>query len=326
MLEFLPLVSFIMPTLNAEKYLGRSLASIRNQDYPTEKVEIIVADGGSTDNTIAIAQRYGCRVIPNPKVIHDAGVSLALEESNGEIRFIVAADNELPRRDWVSLMIKPFQENEDIYGAFPRVISPKEDDSVNRYFNLTHCDPFNWFVFHNEADPRLFDRTYPVIKRGNGYVIYAYSVERYPMIGFSQGFAVRKDFIRKPEYAADDILPVIQMIEEGKKIAHVPEACIYHWHLHGFKSFLQKYKQRVNDNLTKEGYGYRGRVNFLSQRRKRRQYLWALYSLTVVLPLFDALKGMRHDRDYAWLWHPLATFCLAWSVILEIIKQGLFSR
>ncbi|MDD4938562.1 MAG: glycosyltransferase [Candidatus Omnitrophica bacterium] len=322
----LPAVSFVLPTLNAQGYLGRCLKSIRSQDYPSEKLEIIVADGGSKDDTLAIAAKYACRVIPNPKVLHDSGVSLALGESGADIRFIFAADNELPGRDWVRLMIKPFQRDSGVYGAFPSVVSPRQDDSVNRYFNLTHCDPFSWFVFHNEADPRLFSKAYKIRDNSGDYVIYDFPIKRYPMIGFSQGFAVRKDFFRKPENASDDILPVIQMIEEGKKIAYVPGALIYHWHLKGFKSFLKKYGQRIEDNINSRNYGYIGRGKYLSLRRKIRQYLWVIYSLTLVFPVIDALRGVFKDRDAAWLWHPAANLCLAWMVIIKLMRKEFVAR
>ena len=44
-----PSISILIPTLNAASVLGKSLESISNQDYPRNKIEIIIADGGSTD-------------------------------------------------------------------------------------------------------------------------------------------------------------------------------------------------------------------------------------------------------------------------------------
>src|SRR6202022_4297186 len=54
----LPGISILMPTLNAERYLEGALKSIRSQDYPAELIEIIVADAGSTDSTLALLERY----------------------------------------------------------------------------------------------------------------------------------------------------------------------------------------------------------------------------------------------------------------------------
>jgi len=56
-LEFMGMISVVIPALNEEKYLPDCLKSLRNQDY-TGTYEIIIADNGSTDNTVRIAQDF----------------------------------------------------------------------------------------------------------------------------------------------------------------------------------------------------------------------------------------------------------------------------
>lgn len=56
-----------MPTYNSEGTLEESLKTIRNQDYDQNQIEILVIDGGSTDKTRAIAEKYNCRIINNPR-------------------------------------------------------------------------------------------------------------------------------------------------------------------------------------------------------------------------------------------------------------------
>lgn len=51
-----PLVSVVVPTLNSEKTLEKCLISVKNQCYP--QIELIVVDGGSTDRTAEIADKY----------------------------------------------------------------------------------------------------------------------------------------------------------------------------------------------------------------------------------------------------------------------------
>jgi glycosyltransferase involved in cell wall biosynthesis len=56
-----PLLSVLIPTFNAERYLKETLETILQQSL--KEIEILVIDGGSTDRTRAIAEMFGCRVI-----------------------------------------------------------------------------------------------------------------------------------------------------------------------------------------------------------------------------------------------------------------------
>ena len=67
---------------------GVHLDSIKNQDYRGE-VEIIIADGGSTDSTLEIARKYTDKIYPNPLITGEAGKAAAVSH---ELRFI--NDNE----------------------------------------------------------------------------------------------------------------------------------------------------------------------------------------------------------------------------------------
>lgn len=49
-------ISIIIPSFNSGKYIERTILSIINQDY--KNYEIILVDGGSTDETLSICERY----------------------------------------------------------------------------------------------------------------------------------------------------------------------------------------------------------------------------------------------------------------------------
>ena len=51
-----PLISVVVPTLNQARFIEQALASITGQNWP--RTELIVVDGGSTDGTRAIVERY----------------------------------------------------------------------------------------------------------------------------------------------------------------------------------------------------------------------------------------------------------------------------
>ena len=89
-------VSIIVPIYNKEKYLEKCLDSILGQTY--RDLEIILVDDGSTDNSLAICQRYAEKD-PRIKIYHkpNGGVSsarnLGLEKSTGKYISFVDPDD-----------------------------------------------------------------------------------------------------------------------------------------------------------------------------------------------------------------------------------------
>ena len=78
-------VSIILPVLNEAPQLERCLGSVANQSYPAI-TEVIVADGGSTDATRAVASSFAkVVVVDNPRHIRPAGLNAAIAVARGEI-------------------------------------------------------------------------------------------------------------------------------------------------------------------------------------------------------------------------------------------------
>jgi glycosyltransferase involved in cell wall biosynthesis len=67
-----PFVSVIVPMRNEERYIGRCLRSIAEQDYPSDHFEVIVVDGASTDGSRAIAESMA-NTLPNLRVVDNRG-------------------------------------------------------------------------------------------------------------------------------------------------------------------------------------------------------------------------------------------------------------
>jgi len=80
-----PTVSVVIPTYNEEAHLARTLESIGRQTY-RGIVEVLVADGQSTDETRMIARRFSSvEVVDNPGRIQSAGLNCALARVRGDI-------------------------------------------------------------------------------------------------------------------------------------------------------------------------------------------------------------------------------------------------
>ncbi|MBE7447189.1 MAG: glycosyltransferase [Planctomycetia bacterium] len=68
----LPLVSIIIPCRNEEKFISKCLDSIIAQDYPKDRIEVLVVDGKSNDKTRNVLKDYTdkysfIKTLDNPK-------------------------------------------------------------------------------------------------------------------------------------------------------------------------------------------------------------------------------------------------------------------
>ena len=73
-----PSISVIIPT--QQRLFFKCLSrSIRNQSYPSAKIHILIADGGSTDSTLKIAKTYHCRIFQNKLKTAEAGKALLIK-------------------------------------------------------------------------------------------------------------------------------------------------------------------------------------------------------------------------------------------------------
>mgnify|MGYP002647773061 CR=1 FL=1 len=84
------MLSVICPIYNEERYIRKCIESILAQDYPKNNLEVIFADGMSTDNTREIISEYTAkypwiRVIDNPQRIVPPALNAAIDASKGDI-------------------------------------------------------------------------------------------------------------------------------------------------------------------------------------------------------------------------------------------------
>ena len=107
-------VSVVIITKNQRSSLERSLPCIAAQEKVAYKPEIIVVDSGSTDGARAFAVQQGARLIClEPQEFgfaraHNAGASVA----TGDIVVRLSGDAVPAHPDWLSRLIKPFQDDQ----------------------------------------------------------------------------------------------------------------------------------------------------------------------------------------------------------------------
>lgn len=313
-------ISFVIPTLNAEgPALERCLRSIAAQDLDATAIEVVVADGGSTDGTRDLAERFGARVIDNPLGRAEPGVKLGVREARHAVRVVLAADNGLPDPRWAATIIRTLDES-GAWGVFTHVVDGPGDSSFCRYFNLLHADPYNWFVFGSKAaNPARFGELYPLIDSGDGWAVFDLLAGPRPLVALAQGFAF-KGGIPESSDAEDDIAPLWDLIDHGERLAYIPNG-VNHETVAGLGDFVRKYHRRTLAALGAADRPHRLRTPRLSTAQRRRRALWLPYSLSIVAPLAGGLlRALRH-RELLWLWHPIGCFALSVAMGTAVVKQ-----
>ena len=103
-----PLVTVLVPARNEERHIARCIETIAAQDYPRDRIELLVVDGASTDATVAAAEAAfeqlslpRAQVVANPAGTTPSNLNRGLAEAAGEILCRVDAHSLVPP-DYVS--------------------------------------------------------------------------------------------------------------------------------------------------------------------------------------------------------------------------------
>ena len=143
-------VSILIPAYNAERWVGSALQSALDQSWP--KIEIIVVDDGSTDQTLAVAKRYESAKV---NVMHQdnrgaaAARNAALREAQGDFLQYLDAD-DLLSADKTKEQLTLLQENPEYLSVSSAVyfFDGKDPDSGLRERSgaVDTDEPVKWLI------------------------------------------------------------------------------------------------------------------------------------------------------------------------------------
>lgn len=310
-----PFVSIITPTLNAHLVLEDCLKSIATQDYPPDKVELLVADGGSQDKTTELAEKYGAKIIENVLKTGEAGKAAALKSARGEFVIFIDSDNILPDKDWLKKMIQPILNHSEAVGSEPWGYTwRRQDGFIARYCALIGVnDPLVHFI-GNYDRLNLLTGKWTEIKHeeknlGNYLLVKFNEKAGVPTIG-ANGTVFRKSFLDenfKGDYLFDIDVVSKYLKEKGEvSFIKVKEGIIHTYCESSILKFARKQERRVRDFMYHRALGGRDDWVLSGTDKKVAIFKFILYCVTVVPLLGQAVLGYSKKKDLAWFFHPLA--------------------
>ncbi|MCX7424301.1 MAG: glycosyltransferase family 2 protein [Planctomycetia bacterium] len=109
-------ISVIVPVRNEARFIGQTLGQLAAQDYPKGSFEILVIDGQSTDDTVAVvrqlAEKHDClRCYSNPLRLSSAARNVGIRHARGDVVLIVDGHCEIPDDQMLANLARAFDES-----------------------------------------------------------------------------------------------------------------------------------------------------------------------------------------------------------------------
>lgn len=314
----LPSLSVIIVTYNCAQNLEKCLDQIIYQNYPSDKIEILVVDGGSTDETCEIARKKGARVIVNGEYQEnqEARREIGMKNAKNEILAYIDSDNIIPHEDWLLEMVKPLIDDASIIGTQTLRYTYLKDGSVlNRYYGLFGVsDPVAYYLKKMDRISWAvggWNLRGSVLEENEDYYKVKFDYTKLPTIGCN-GFLIRREILEKVDCDPERFFHIdvtYDLAKLGLNTYGIVKNDVIH--LTG-DTFYRSLKKRVSYmKLHHQQYGdfRRYKVYDSSEMVDNLNLLkFIIYSATFIKPTFDSFKGFLKIRDMAWFLHPFMCF------------------
>ena len=321
--EDLPSISVVTPTYNSGKSLEKCLGAVRSQDYPQDKIEIVIGDGGSTDGTLEIANKFNARVINIPKEKQHAEYNrgVAFNEAKGDLVLILDHDNFIPYKTWLRDMVWPLLENPEMVATETCYYEyNKNHGLVDRYLTLIALtEPLPYYLGKADRLPQTAKTWVNLGKatdKGDYYLVeFEKDPRKIPSVGTNACLMRRRLVMENADVRPDHHYPIdvmVDVIMSGhnqfgfvkNSVAHLTSSGAFLTYLRRRLMFAEKYhfldysKHRWSVVMKGDEWGV---AKFV------------FYSLTIVKPTWDAIKGFAKIHDVAWFLNPF--ICFATTII-----------
>lgn len=332
--EKLPIVSIVIATYNSEAVLDKVLESIRKQDYPKYRIEILIIDGGSRDDTLSIAKQYSCRLINNSKVDQVYAKYMGYSEAEGKYLLFLDSDEVLENKKSIRNKVNIMISNDKVKIVLSSGYKTSDEyPPINVYLSELG-DPFTYFMYRDSKDWRFFLinllKKYKVISVDSKKAIFDFSKTSTPFIELtSMGVLIDLGYVRRniPEIfknpSTHTHLFYLMNLKNNLFVVMKNDA-IVHYSASTLTSYLKKLRSRIKSNIFSTDMGkagFSGRENYQSLLYTFKKFAFVLYVISVIFPLVDAIYLSLSRRKLVYLLHFILSFIVLFMVIYFYILK-----
>jgi glycosyltransferase involved in cell wall biosynthesis len=160
------LVSIITPSYNQSPYLEQTMQSVLEQDYP--RIEYIVIDGGSTDDSVEIIKKYADRLaywITEKDSGQAEAINKGLARASGEIVAWLNSDDYY-MLNTVSVAVRCFEQNPDVVMVYGDMLAVDGDGRTLNILKYKQLSLEDLLCFQIIGQPSVFFRRSALEKTG----------------------------------------------------------------------------------------------------------------------------------------------------------------
>ena len=214
------LASVVIRTYNEEKYLDSLLKAIFTQICVLVELEVVIVDSGSTDNTLKIANKHGCRIAHINKTDFTYGRSLNVgcDFAQGEFLVFLSGHCIPVNEHWLDELVKPLIDQGISY-----TYGRQEGKDTTKFSEYRH-----------------FEKCFPLYSK-------------YPQEGFfcnNANAAISKEIWQRYKFdeeltGLEDMFIAKQIVQAGEKIAYIADASVYHIHNETWHQVCIRYEREA---------------------------------------------------------------------------------
>lgn len=214
------LASIVIRTLNEAEHLEDLLTMVARQRCDGLEHEVVVVDSGSTDGTLTIARRHGCRIVTISKREFSFGRSLnrGCDCALGDILVFVSGHCVPVDESWLQRLCQPIIDGRVSY-SYGRQVG--DDDS-------------------NYSERRIFAKYYP-------------DASEVPQEGFfcnNANSAIARAAWQAHRFdeeltGLEDMALARRLVQEGRRIGYVAEAPVFHHHSETWRSVRRRFEREA---------------------------------------------------------------------------------